>query len=236
MTLTEQVNECPFCHGHVRVQLFDRVGYAAVCSGCGASGPERPGYLAAVNEWNDYVKEVLEGRMMKKMETFGGLTREQVREFSGLVEDEGIKKLILDLVVALERAKRERDASKEDAERYRWLREPQEHSCVQVEGYNESGFTNNFYTTVRTELDTVIDTLRDMDGGKIHDARVELDAWRTAVEDEENCDLFEDGVAGDLHAAGIRTLTGAWMDGRMDVLRSIRENVKAAIDAAREGK
>lgn len=70
MALTEQVNDCPFCHGRARVQLFDRMGYAAVCSGCAASGPERPSYLGAVNAWNDYANKE---STMRRMQTYRDL-------------------------------------------------------------------------------------------------------------------------------------------------------------------
>lgn len=58
-------------------------------------------------------------------------------------------------------------------------------------------------------------------------AERERDSWRRAIEGEEKATLFADGVASDLHAAGIKTLKDAWMDGRQTVLREIREAQKA---------
>jgi hypothetical protein len=49
------------------------------------------------------------------------------------------------------------EEARKDAERYRWLREPQEHVCVEVEAENEDGYTNTFYSTIREELDAAID-------------------------------------------------------------------------------
>lgn len=47
-----------------------------------------------------------------------------------------------------------------DAERYRWLREPQDHICVDVEEENEDGWTGTFYALVRDDLDAAIDAAR----------------------------------------------------------------------------
>ena len=49
------------------------------------------------------------------------------------------------------------EADQRDAARYRWLREPQEHSCVEFEQENEDGYTNTFYNVIRDELDDAID-------------------------------------------------------------------------------
>ena len=47
-----------------------------------------------------------------------------------------------------------------DAERYRWLRKPQDHICVDVEEENEDGWTGTFYALVRDELDAAVDAAR----------------------------------------------------------------------------
>ena len=47
-----------------------------------------------------------------------------------------------------------------DAERYRWLRKPQDHICVDVEEENEDGWTGTFYALVRDDLDAAIDAAR----------------------------------------------------------------------------
>lgn len=44
-----------------------------------------------------------------------------------------------------------------DAERYRWLREPQEHLSIDIEDENEDGYTGVFYTLIRHGLDEYID-------------------------------------------------------------------------------
>lgn len=49
------------------------------------------------------------------------------------------------------------EAAERDAGRYRWLREPQEHACVEFEDENEDGYTNAFYSKIRNELDAAID-------------------------------------------------------------------------------
>jgi hypothetical protein len=75
-----------------------------------------------------------------------------------------IDRLNSDLTQAATLAVQERDALRQqaeamraDAERYRWLREPQEHCAVEFEDENEDGFTNVFYALVRDELDAAID-------------------------------------------------------------------------------
>lgn len=69
-----------------------------------------------------------------------------------------------DTFASLERRLRESEAEvaalREDAERYRWLREPQDHFAVEVEDQNENGYTSVFYAIVREELDAAIDAAR----------------------------------------------------------------------------
>lgn len=56
--------------------------------------------------------------------------------------------------------------SEKDAARYRWLREPQEHTCVEVENENEDGYTNTFYSAIRDELDAFIDAAIEKEKGR----------------------------------------------------------------------
>ena len=52
-----------------------------------------------------------------------------------------------------------------DCERYRWLREPQEHCAVEWEDENEDGWTNVFYPQIREGLDALIDSARAHSAG-----------------------------------------------------------------------
>lgn len=51
-----------------------------------------------------------------------------------------------------------------DAERYRYLRQPQEHCAVYFEDQNEDGYTNTHYALVRDELDRAVDAAMDAEG------------------------------------------------------------------------
>ena len=51
-------------------------------------------------------------------------------------------------------------STQEDAERYRWLREPQDHFGVLVEEMRGDRYTNTHFFAVREELDALIDAAR----------------------------------------------------------------------------
>lgn len=110
------------------------------------------------------------------METFGGLTKQKLRDWlSGRTEFpvlvESVEDAIADLFrayeekdVALERAKRERDANKEDAERYRWLRERERTDELDEHGIYigvDSHLYMNQWALYGEEADAAIDAARE---------------------------------------------------------------------------
>ena len=72
-----------------------------------------------------------------------------------------MKKDIDELELEVSKLQAELALIKQDALRYRWLREPQEHVSVEFEDENEDGYTMVFYSKIRTELDAAVDAAID---------------------------------------------------------------------------
>ena len=150
---------CPFCGKPAQRYMDTKIG---------CKDSDCAGFLlsATPDEWNrradDSRLAAAEGDVRRWGDSYAGWCAKMIaagyKSFGHL--DEPLDALLAAKEQAESRL-RERD---EDAERYRWLREPQDHVAVTVEDENEHGFTNTHYSLVREELDAEIDAFIKRDG------------------------------------------------------------------------